>query len=46
VGLEPGGDSVVLKQGDRLVLTQSAVVLEQMLGQLLFSKTDADKEKK
>jgi phospholipid/cholesterol/gamma-HCH transport system substrate-binding protein len=46
VGLDPGGDGVTLKQGDRILLTQSAVVLEQMLGQLLFSKAEGDKEKK
>ncbi|HEY9148054.1 MAG TPA: outer membrane lipid asymmetry maintenance protein MlaD [Gammaproteobacteria bacterium] len=39
VGLEPGGDFEVLKDGDEIMLTQSAVILEQMIGQLLFSKT-------
>ena len=46
VGLEPGGDSATLKQGDRILLTQSAVVLEQLIGQVLFSKAEGDKEKK
>jgi phospholipid/cholesterol/gamma-HCH transport system substrate-binding protein len=46
VGLEPGGDSAPLRQGDRILLTQSAVVLEQMLGQLLFSKAEGEKESK
>lgn len=40
VGLEPGGDFEVLKDGDEIMLTQSAVILEQMIGQLLFSKSD------
>lgn len=38
VGLEPGGDFEVLKDGDEIMLTQSAIVLEQLIGQLLFSK--------
>ncbi len=39
VGLEPGGDFEVLKDGDEIILTQSALILEQMIGQLLFSKS-------
>jgi len=46
VGLEPGGDSTFLKNGDRILITQSAVVLEQMLGQLLFSKAEGEGKKK
>ncbi len=38
VGLEAGADSVKLANGDRLSLTQSAVVLENLIGQFLFSK--------
>lgn len=38
IGLEAGGDSVKLKQGDRLKLTQSAVVLENLIGQFLYGK--------
>ena len=38
VGLEAGGDGVMLKNGDRLRLTQSAVVLENLISQFLFSK--------
>ena len=38
VGLEAGGDGVMLKDGDRLRLTQSAVVLENLISQFLFSK--------
>lgn len=39
VGLEPGGDMEVLEQGSEIMLTQSALVLEQLIGQFLFSKT-------
>ncbi|KAB2308175.1 outer membrane lipid asymmetry maintenance protein MlaD [Betaproteobacteria bacterium SCN2] len=38
IGLEAGGDSVKLANGDRVRLTQSAVVLENLIGQFLFSK--------
>lgn len=38
VGLEAGGDSAMLKDGDTIKLTQSAVVLEKMIGQFLYSK--------
>jgi phospholipid/cholesterol/gamma-HCH transport system substrate-binding protein len=48
VGLEAGGDGVMLKSGDRLRLTQSAVVLENLISQFLFNKAaegrDASKE--
>ncbi len=38
IGLSPGGDSVNLKNGDALKLTQSAVVLENLIGQFLYNK--------
>jgi phospholipid/cholesterol/gamma-HCH transport system substrate-binding protein len=38
IGLEAGGDAAMLKQGDRLRITQSAVVLENLISQFLFSK--------
>ena len=38
IGLEPGGSDEFLKDGDRFKLTQSAVVLEQLIGQFLVSK--------
>lgn len=46
VGLEAGGDGIMLKQGDRLRLTQSAVVLENLISQFLFSKAAEDKDAK
>lgn len=42
VGLEPGGDDIYLKAGDEITLTQSAVVLEQLISQMLFSKAEGD----
>ena len=44
VGLEAGGDGVMLKSGDRLRLTQSAVVLENLISQFLFNKAQEQKE--
>ena len=38
VGLEPGGAMEDLKNGDRIKITQSALILEQIIGRVLFSK--------
>jgi len=38
VGLAPGGDASNLKDGDTLKITQSAVVLENLISQFLYSK--------
>jgi phospholipid/cholesterol/gamma-HCH transport system substrate-binding protein len=38
IGLDAGGDDKKLSQGDKITLTQSAVVLERLIGQFLFSK--------
>ena len=40
VGLDPGAEEDYLKQGDRIELTQSAIVLEQIIGQFLYSQSD------
>ena len=42
IGLEAGGDSKPLAAGDRIQITQSAVVLEKLIGQFLFSKAQED----
>ena len=44
IGLEAGGDGVMLKNGDRLRLTQSAVVLENLISQFLFNKAAEGKD--
>ena len=46
IGLSAGGDSVNLKSGDTLKLTQSAVVLENLIGQFLYSKAAEGDSKK
>jgi phospholipid/cholesterol/gamma-HCH transport system substrate-binding protein len=40
VGLEPGGDDSNLANGDTVAQTQSAVVLENLIGQFLTGKAD------
>jgi phospholipid/cholesterol/gamma-HCH transport system substrate-binding protein len=47
IGITAGGDSVNLKKGDSLKLTQSAVVLENLIGQFLYNKAaEGDGKKK
>jgi len=46
VGLDAGGDDKKLADGDRITLTQSAVVLERLIGQFLFSKAQEEPAKK
>jgi phospholipid/cholesterol/gamma-HCH transport system substrate-binding protein len=38
IGLEAGGDSQKLKDKDRIIITQDAVVLENLIGQFLYGK--------
>ena len=47
IGLEAGGDSANLANGDAVKLTQSAVVLEKLISQFLYSKAaEGDTTKK
>jgi phospholipid/cholesterol/gamma-HCH transport system substrate-binding protein len=41
IGLEPGGDDANIQPGDTLAQTQSAVVLENLIGQFLTGKADS-----
>ncbi|HED34029.1 MAG TPA: outer membrane lipid asymmetry maintenance protein MlaD [Gammaproteobacteria bacterium] len=43
VGLEPGGSEEYLADKGEIELTQSALVLEQVIGQFLFSKAQEEK---
>ena len=38
IGLDAGGDDAFLTDGGEIVLTQSAIVLEQVIGQFLYNK--------
>jgi phospholipid/cholesterol/gamma-HCH transport system substrate-binding protein len=40
IGLSPGGSDESLKDGDELELTQSAIVLEQIISRFLFNKAE------
>ena len=40
VGFEPGGAPDMLVDGDEMFITQSAFVLEQVIGKLIFSGSD------
>lgn len=42
VGLTAGGDTADLKNGDTIKITQSAIVLENLIGQFLYSKAAGD----
>ena len=46
IGLSAGGDTANLKNGDTLKLTQSAVVLENLISQFLYSKAAEGDAKK
>jgi len=45
IGLEAGGDPVMLADGGRISKTQSAVVLEKLIGQFLFDKASSGSAK-
>ncbi len=43
IGIEPGGSPEPLRDGDRIFITNSAVVLEQLIGRFLFN-ADAERD--
>jgi phospholipid/cholesterol/gamma-HCH transport system substrate-binding protein len=44
IGLEPGGAPDYLSEGDEILITQSAMVLEQLISKYLFNTKTGDKE--
>lgn len=46
VGLSPGGSEDYLEDGDEIELTQSAMVLEQLISRFLFNKAEEGKGEK
>ena len=46
IGLDAGGDEKMLKSGDTFAKTQSAVVLEKLISQFMFSKASEGPDKK
>ena len=43
IGLAPGGETEMLKAGEVIKKTQSAVVLEDLIGKFLYSKAEGSK---
>lgn len=41
VGISPGGSETVLKNGSKIQQTQSAIILENLIGQFLFNKASS-----
>ena len=39
IGIDGGGDTELLEDGDQVRLTQSAIVLEKVIGQFLYGKS-------
>ncbi|MBA4741323.1 MAG: outer membrane lipid asymmetry maintenance protein MlaD [Azoarcus sp.] len=44
IGLDPGGDIEMLADGEKLQITQSAIVLEKLIGQFLFDRAQSPQE--
>ncbi len=44
IGMEPGGSPTTLQDGDELMLTQSALILEELIGQFLYDKASGGDE--
>ncbi len=44
VGLQPGGSDIYLADGDEILFTQSAVVLENLIGKFLVNRDSDDTE--
>ena len=40
IGLDPGGSETLLQSGSQIDITQSALVLEEIVGQFIFSKAE------
>ncbi len=44
VELQPGGEEKLLKSGDQIAFRESAVILEKLIGQLVYSISGGDKK--
>ena len=43
ITLQPGGDEAMMKDGDKITITQSSVSIEELIGKFVFSGGGADK---
>jgi phospholipid/cholesterol/gamma-HCH transport system substrate-binding protein len=46
IALQPGGEEKLLKSGDRITFTESAVILEKLIGQLVYGVTKGEAKDK
>jgi phospholipid/cholesterol/gamma-HCH transport system substrate-binding protein len=46
VALSPGADEAILKPGERITLTESAVDLESLIGKMAFGSLDKERTTK
>ena len=46
LSLQLGGDDATLKSGDEITFTESAVILERLIGKFLYNSGDGKSEKK
>ena len=44
VALEPGAEDIMLKDGDKIRFSQSAMVIEELVGELLVNMTSGKEE--
>ena len=44
IGLQPGGSDIYLAEGDEVLFTQSAVVLENLIGKFLVNRDSGESE--
>jgi phospholipid/cholesterol/gamma-HCH transport system substrate-binding protein len=46
IALAPGADEILLKPGERITMTESAVDLESLIGKMAFGSVDKEKDNK
>ena len=44
IALQPGGEEDLLKNGDRISFTESAVILERLIGQLVYGSNRGERK--
>jgi len=44
ISLQPGGEDQLLKTGDKITYTESAISLERLIGQLVYGSTKSDRK--
>ena len=45
ISLSPGADETLLEAGARIIMTESSVDIESLIGKMAFGSLDAEKEK-